>query len=273
MNKRLLIVLLLVLCFSGCYSVIAEKQSTLPSAQKAVLDSISAYYNTSQHKVFQISSDSITIDGEVCIVIDVYGTTSVGTYLIEKFAVSQSPHPRFFFSDADDHYTEFQVAPFFDSSDSPCGEYRAEVIGMTDTYISGYNVPRKIRVIGLSDGLERWSITGTIDTHFWWSHDGRYLAVQCSGRKWTDVIILDTISWSEVYHTTFAEFFNILEISSAQNPDGVASFTFNGWRSDHSFMSDYAIDLEDGARAVGSFVYDLSTSLYTDTTVEIISEG
>lgn len=273
---------MLIICLSGCnsYAPVAEtasppsnENSITDDAQRTILEAISCFYDPVQHRMLDIRDTSVVIDDQPTIVLDVSGIAKNGTYPLETFYVSPSTGSMYYFSSSENQFVKIDGTPYFTSADSIDEKFRAETVGMTNNYVSGNFVPDITRVLDLSSGEIRWSTDGTSNTRLYWSSDGRYLAVQGSGRQWTEILILDTTTWSEVFHTRVDDLFDALGTPLSANSNGVSSFHFNAWDEDHTFKVDFEIDLTEGTCAVGTFIYSLDTDSYTDTTVDEISVG
>ena len=279
---KLLIIIMFIMCLSGCNAHTPVIENTSPpatensitdDAQGAILESISTIFDPVHHRLLDIRDTPVVIDNQSTIVLDVYGIANNSTYPLEIFSLAPNSGSLYYFSSSENQFVRIAGTPHFTSSDSTDEKYRAETVGMTNNYISGNFVPDITRVIDLSNNEVKWSTDGTSNTQFWWSSDSRYLAVQGSGRKWTELLILDTTSWSEVFHARVDDLFDVLGVPLSADPNGVSKFLFDAWNEDHTFKANFEIDLIEGTCAVGTFIFNLDTSSYTDKTVNEVSIG
>lgn len=281
MNKLLVIILLII-----CLSLFIVQNNHMPTsaqppdenpitddAKETILESITTYYEPNHNRLLECREDPVFIENQTAVVVDVCGTVSNGTYPLDTFAFSPSLGSMFYFSYAGNEFVKVNGTPCFVYADSANEKYRVESVGMTNTYISGDFVPDCVRVIDLTDGGIKWSTAGISNPLFWWSSDSRYLVIQGSGHKWTEIFVVDTASWSEVFRTQINDVFDISGAQLSANNNGLFSFLFNKWAGEHLFQVDFEIDLIGGSCAVGSFVYDLDTASYVNITVEEIFVG
>lgn len=174
---------------------------------------------------------------------------------------------------AADAKTSKNESDIYTYADAPDGSYRAETVG--EESIGGWTYPETVQVRDLSNGEIVWSETAYMDPAFFWSGDGSYLAIQASGRQWTECRIVDTASWRELAAPDVASICALTEDFPDIYENGITAVRPLKWLSGDTLLLEIYWDgAPYGENAVtGTVEYEVDTGIYRELDLQLESVG
>lgn len=202
LHSGVILVMLSFLCGCKTSGFMPEPQ---PKEIQEALELVQGYFEEPQNRRFTISPD--ILDGELVYTITVSGLLHNGEYPIDTLSVNVITGEQFFLSSKNSELVPLYTVPRFSCATSPSGEFRIESLGMYLDGPSGLHELEEMRVIDLESGDVLWSEDSFLDNRFLWSPDSQYVAVQYSGRTWTETKIINSSLWSDLSGPSIEEIF------------------------------------------------------------------
>lgn len=269
LNKCVLTLLAIIVACSGCSSVSGSNptnSSAERNAQAVVF--VSSYFEEPETRDFIAEPELLSINDSQLSVIKVSGKLNDGEYPMDTFAVDAASGIKYFYSQEKKQYVDFLWDPFFASADSPDGKYRAESAGMSEETVSGLVLLKEMRVIDLENGKTLWSDSGFLNNQFLWSPDGNYLAIRCTGRKWTETKIVEARTWNETSNPNINDFLLAVDQEVDLADAGLTVIKPLKWETDNLLLLKVEWDTNTGEKVTGEFQYNIQTHVYSNVKLE-----
>ncbi|MCI6363000.1 hypothetical protein [Intestinimonas butyriciproducens] len=261
--------LAIIVACSGCSSVSGSNptnSSAERNAQAVVF--VSSYFEEPETRDFIAEPELLSINDSQLSVIKVSGKLNDGEYPMDTFAVDAASGIKYFYSQEKKQYVDFLWDPFFASADSPDGKYRAESAGMSEETVSGLVLLKEMRVIDLENGKTLWSDSGFLNNQFLWSPDGNYLAIRCTGRKWTETKIVEARTWNETSNPNINDFLLAVDQEVDLADAGLTVIKPLKWETDNLLLLKVEWDTNTGEKVTGEFQYNIQTHVYSNVKLE-----
>lgn len=231
-----------------------------------------SFFEEPLDRIFEV--DSGIINGKEVYIVKVSGLMENGSYPIDTLAICPDTNEQFFFSNDAQEFLPFYTTPQFSSQTSPDGCYRAESVGMYMDGPSGLHELREMRVINLKSGEAVWSDDSFLDNHFLWSPQSQYVAIQYSGRTWTETRILDIKSGTLIDAPSISEISNMNpEFFPPDEAVGQQIIMPQRWQSESKLHYLVSWATSAGINIEGNFDFDLNTSTVTNIQLSEVTPG
>lgn len=271
-----------VLSLAFGFAMLGGCSSSPPSAQTAITDThivndspkadattreeieqasawAQSFFEEPQNRIFNVKSDFLN-EREIYIV-EISGLMKNGTYPIDTLAICLDTNEQFFYSKDTKKFESFYGYPQFSSQTAPNGRYRAESIGMYRDGSSGLHELKEMRIIDLETGDTIWTESSFLDNHFLWSPESKYVAIQFSGRTWTNSKIVEVDSGMSIDVPQLTEISRLSPgCLSPGETGGIQSVAPKEWISRSSLTFSVQWSTDAGTDVVGSFDFDLLSS-------------
>ncbi len=248
------------------YSVSIESKNELAAANL-----IKDYFEEIENRDFAIWGP-IQIAGEDCYKVGVRGRYTDGeTYEIDTLAVNIDNGKQYFLNRETEEFEMLSATPTFACKTSPNGKLRIESMGMNaDGYgTSGLYSLEEMRIIDLDTKETLWAMESMLCNEFSWSEDSRYVAVQNSGRQWTQTNVVDTSNYSTILLPGIYDITE--ECTEVAMPDENApmqQIEIEQWISPMSIQINFEWVTKDATVMKGTYEYNLETGTLTVQEVE-----
>lgn len=264
-----ILVTLSLMC--GCKSSIFMPDTQSKEIQD-VLELVQGYFEEPQNRSFTVTPD--ILNGELVYTITVSGLLHNGEYPIDVLSVNVKTGEQFFLSSKNSEFVPLYTVPRFSCATSPSGEFRIESLGMYLDGPSGLHELEEMRVIDLESGDVLWSEDSFLDNRFLWSPNSQYVAIQYSGRTWTESKIIKSYVWSAISVPTQEEILPLCqEFSPPSENAGGVKLEPQKWLHDNILLFDVSWITDVGTEVKGTIEFNVNEMELLDTTLHEVSVG
>ena len=230
------------------------------SGERAVLSQVEGYFEEADQRAFTVTYP-LVLDGKNLYQVDVSGLTQSESYPIDRFAVNLDTGEQYFYNAESGLFGPFFTQPLFACTTAPTAPLRMESLGMYEDGPSGMHALKQMWLIDTQSGAVLWQGDSFLNNKFLWSSDSRFVAIQYSGRTWTQTMILDTAACVVI---DLPSAYDIApEHSYVAAPDegnDYSVLTIGEWLSDDTLLVNIEWPTADGTYVTGQYQFSVQQS-------------